>query len=45
MLEKKLGVSISLRDISDMAPETFQDTNVYDDEQTDEERERYVALR
>lgn len=44
-LEKKLGVSISLRDISDMAPESFQDTNVYDDEEVDEEREKYVMLR
>lgn len=44
-LEKKLGLSISLRDISDMAPESFQDTNIYDDEEIDEEREKYVMLR
>lgn len=28
-----------------MAPESFQDTNIYDDEQVDEEREKYVMLR
>lgn len=44
-LEKKLGVGISLRDISDMKEESFQDTNVFEDDQTDEEREKYVMLR
>lgn len=36
-LEKKLWVSISLRDNSDIVEEDFQDTNIYDRESSDEE--------